>query len=289
MHRLLLLTLPVLLVVACTDPDGDGVKSGEEKKLGLDPKSADSDGDGLMDGDELAMGADPLNVDTDGDGLNDGAEVENGADPTLADTDADGYSDFDEVQTGHDPADANDRIYQGGWPYYADKDSIGGNASLDGTVQVGERFGRFVAVDQFGDEVDLWDFYNEDKPIVIDMSAQWCGPCNSVAAWLDGESLSWMEPMNPIRKAVRDGEVYWVTIMIQDRYGAPASKKTAKEWYRSYPSEEVPVMADSNYDVAYYIPAAGIPAFVLLKPDLTVDDFNPNDGYQALETLNSRL
>ncbi len=292
MRRLALPATVILLLTACSfDHDDDGLKNGEEKDLGLDPKVADSDGDGLNDGDEAAAQGDPLNPDTDGDGLLDGEEVTHGSSPAVVDTDEDTYTDFDEVQTGHDPADPDDRIYKGYWPYYAGKDEISGRASMDGTLEVGKRFGRYKALDQFGDEVDLWDLYNEDKWIIIDQSAQWCPPCNEVSAWLDGTDGTFMSAVgyDPIRKAVKDGDIYWITVLIQDSAGAPAQQETAREWYRSYKTPEVPVLADSDYAVAEYMPAPGIPAFALLTPHLEVDTYNSSNGYAALDAAMAEL
>jgi hypothetical protein len=53
------------------DPDDDGLTSGQELEVGLNPLSADSDGDGIGDG--LEWGT-PGPVDTDGDGQIDGLE-----------------------------------------------------------------------------------------------------------------------------------------------------------------------------------------------------------------------
>ncbi|MFM0674838.1 Rib/alpha-like domain-containing protein [Streptococcus suis] len=85
------------------DTDGDGVKDGDEKKDGTDPKNPDTDGDGVKDGDEKKDGTDPKNPDTDGDGVKDGDEKKDGTDPKNPDTDGDGVKDGDEKKDGTDP------------------------------------------------------------------------------------------------------------------------------------------------------------------------------------------
>lgn len=62
------------------DPDGDGLPTGREYALGLDPTSADTDGDGRSDGDEMNGGpdgvtSDPHNPDSDEDGTLDGTDL----------------------------------------------------------------------------------------------------------------------------------------------------------------------------------------------------------------------
>ena len=91
MQRVLILSLPLMLTVACFDADSDGLSNREEAELGTDPESADSDDDGLDDLAEVDGGTDPLVADSDGDGLNDGEEVNDyGSDPNVVDTDGDG-------------------------------------------------------------------------------------------------------------------------------------------------------------------------------------------------------
>lgn len=270
------------LVACAADADGDGITNRDEKDLGLNPEKADSDGDGLDDNEEEKFGADPLAADTDQDGLSDGEEVAAGADPTAEDSDSDGYLDFDEVAEGTDPADDKSRIYRGNWPYYRHKDDLTGGGR-QGVAQVGERFGRFKLVDQFGEKVDLFDFYNEErKMILIDQSATWCPPCNATAAYMDGEENGYTH-LRPLRDAVERGDLYWITVLIQDGNGAPAQPETVREWYDRYKTREIPVLADGDYDVASYMPAPGIPAFALLNPDLTVAAFDPADGFVGLD------
>lgn len=263
--------LAMSLCTACSgDSDGDGIGNKEERDLGTDPKLADTDGDGLSDGDELENAADPLVADTDGDGLNDGDEISNGADPNKIDTDSDGYTDRDEVFESKDPADANSVIYKGGWPYVFDKDSIPGGDRT--TAAIGKPFARLKLKDQFGDMVDLYDFYNADKPVVIDISAQWCPPCQGLGLYLEGEAddygFSEMWPAGP--EVIARGDVYWITILGEDVSHDPATKPTATQWSETYPNEAVPVLADGTYAAFDFVELTAWPVVILLEPDLTV-------------------
>ena len=113
-----------LLAATGCDADQDGLSNNAEKDLGTDPKSADSDADGISDGDEQAAGLNPLSADSDGDRLADFLELELGSDALNYDSDGDSYYDGDEVTEGKDPLDASSVIYEGGWPYYWNKDAI---------------------------------------------------------------------------------------------------------------------------------------------------------------------
>ncbi len=261
------------------DPDDDGLKWGEEKDLGLDPKNADSDGDGMNDGDEVAAGADPLVADTDGDGLVDGDEVAAGSDPTMQDTDGDSYLDPWEVTEGTDPADANSLIYQGKWPYNPDKKANRGKYGLP----------NWKMVDQHGDMVELHDFAGHGKDIVFDSFAAWCGPCMNVAAWVDGEEDSYYDDLAPsVVKAIKQDEIIWLSIVLQDVYGNAPTQATAESWASDYPNPKVPVLADENGDVYTEITVNFFPTGYLLDENL---DLLTSSGYieDALVEAESRL
>ena len=290
MHPRILALAPVLLLVAC-DKDDDGLTNSEERDLGTDPAAADTDDDGLSDGREVRIGTDPLDADTDGDGLVDGEEKGLGADPLLADTDGDGYHDGLEVHAGTDPGDEDDVIYAGGWPYQPEKDDIE-DPGWEGTPAVGATFPRFVGLDQFGDEVDLYDFAFQGKPIAIDLSTWWCGFCQEMALWLDYRP-SFYDTLydSTIPDLVADGEIYWITILFEDFDGNAASHSDVAGWYIAFPNPEVPILLDesganwSAHTISYVDPH-GIPTVQLLDEDLS---FLVYDDHAYADTLDYLL
>ncbi len=259
------------------DSDGDGLNDGDELDAGADPLVTDSDGDGMNDGDEVAAGADPTNEDSDNDGLTDGEEVDLGTDPASADSDGDGYPDGAEIDAGTDPSDASSMIYAGGWPYNADKDEME-DPGFSGPNKKGDTMPRIVAKDQFGDMVDLYDFAGQDKFIIVDMSASWCGYCVELAKWLDhnpnnyySQNISgWDDTYGPLRDAIDNGDIYWITFLGENNSGGSATGNTVKAWYNAYPHDGIPVLADKNKDLVNWWGLSGWPSFMLVNENMTI-------------------
>jgi thiol-disulfide isomerase/thioredoxin len=288
-------TLPLLTLFLLTggvltgcDSDGDGLSNSEEADLGTDPKNADTDGDGLDDAAEIENGSDPLDSDSDDDGLSDGEEADLGTDANNADSDGDSYPDALEVEIGSDPMDAESCINTGCWPYNPNKEDIE-NPGYEGKNKVGKIIPRFVGPDQFGDDVELYDFGGQGKLIIVDMSASWCYYCKEMAKWLDYDTNNYYDQNNfgheAIREAVSDGTVTWVTIMGQNNnYGLP-TKNTVKSWYKKHPHEKIPVLADLDNDLVNWWGIPGWPAFLLLDENMEIlDNGNYNTVFAKVES-----
>ncbi|MBN1334877.1 MAG: hypothetical protein JXB39_02845 [Deltaproteobacteria bacterium] len=242
---------------------------------------ADTDGDGVSDREEKQNGTDPEEADTDGDGLDDGLELEHGTDGTVADTDGDGYLDGDEVAVGTDPLDASSGIYEGGWPYYGDKNDIVG-PDWSETLDPGEVIYRFKGVDQFGEVVDLYDYAGHGRYIAVVLSEEACYYCHEVARWLNGEASMWdqyaeEEGWEAVPGAVANGTVYWVTILDQDQGGNPADATTVATWYSVYPHPEIAVLADSEQVMATHMHIYGYPSILLLDDGMRVVTYDMYD------------
>lgn len=207
--------------------------------------------------------------DTDGDGLSDAEEAELGTDPSSVDSDGDGYEDGHEVAQGSDPTDADDGIYAGGWPYQPDKDNWE-DPGLFGSLAVGETLGGFSGTDQHGETVDLYDLFGHGKPVVVDLSAQWCVPCRDIAGWLEGESYETFAGLDAARDAVDQGELLWVTVLVQDNNLSPATSQTVSEWHTEFPHPEVPVLADPQGSLHGHFGGPLFPALFLVDSDRTL-------------------
>jgi len=255
------------LMTACGDTDKDGLSDAEEKELGTDPESVDSDGDGLTDYEE----ATELNTD-----------------PTQKDSDGDGYWDPWEITEGSDPMDADSKIYIGGWPYQPDKKE--GAAQADANLSVGAEMTRVKLLDQFGEEVDLFDFSKHGKLTIVDVSAIWCGPCNGMASWLSGgpDSYGWGEAYPTIADKVHSGKVHWITILGEDSGGAIPDVSKLAQWYADYPDPNIPVLADTSdslFKNSYL--SGGWPTVFVLDGNMVVGVVpgGGNNFYQALDYI----
>jgi hypothetical protein len=76
-----------------SDPDGDGLSTYDELRLGTDAHDFDTNDDGVSDGAQARSDRGATNPDMDGDGVLNSEELRNGTDPFNPDTDGDGSFD----------------------------------------------------------------------------------------------------------------------------------------------------------------------------------------------------
>jgi len=204
-----------------------------------------------------------------------------------ADGDGDGYSDDDETHAGTDPNDASSVIYTGGWPYHQDKDSIV-DPGWDSEAHTGMVMPRFIATDQFGELVDLYDYAYQGVPVAVDLSTHWCTPCQRIAGWMAGledssllEDYPWWDPAyERIPQLVWNGDILWITIIYEDVDHNDAVPQDAIDWDEAFPHPYVPVLADTEKEMHGWIRPTGIPCVNLLNEDMTLMDYQ-NRGLDA--------
>ena len=221
----------------------------------------------------------PLDVDSDGDGLTDAEEANLGTDPDDIDSDADGYRDGDEVTEGSDPTDPESLIYTGGWPYNADKDSLG-NPPWDPIAEEGAQAPHYLAVDQYGDTVDLYDFAQQGIPVVLDVGTPWCGPCKDMAAYLatgDEAHVMWE------RDGVVEPYPWW-----DESYG-PITVTDAAAWHTEYENEAIAVLADTDLQLNYWLDIQSYPAISILDENMELQVYSPSGPGNALAWLGDLL
>lgn len=243
---------------------------------------APSDGDGNA--------PPPADLDSDGDGLTDLEEATHGSDPQVVDSDGDGYGDGDEVVEGHSPTDAEDRIYIGHWPYNPDKDDIE-DPGWDSTPAVGAVMPRFRAVDQYGEEVDLYDFAYQGRPIAIEVGTRFCTPCKEVAAFYSNNDSSileddypwWRDEYADVRRQIEEGEIYWITVLFSA--GTPADAEDTAWWHEQWPNHKIAVLADTELTLKNYLNVGSMPHVLVLDEAMRFLVYNvrgPTHGFNYL-------
>jgi hypothetical protein len=246
--RLNLLHTVSLFAMACAPEmfDATPVDAVPDAEVTL-PVTSDQDADGdedadrLFHQDELTIGTDPLNPDSD----------------------HDGYVDGDEVFEGTSPLSADERIYQGGWPYNADKDGI--DVVSSGAARVGDTFLRFGLQDQYGDVVDLFDLVEDDTYVVVSAFGAWCSPCQALSAFLAGEDNEIAGYFPSLRGHIESGRVRVVEVMVENMQGEAPTHDDVVAWHRAFPAEGVPMLADEGGLIKDYGTVNGfVPAAYLL-------------------------
>lgn len=189
-----------------------------------------------------------------------------------SDKDSDGYTWEEEIDAGSDPNDPTSRPYTGGWPYRVDKDDLGSPDPATTPLEVGEQIPRFVLEDQFKEQVDLYDFALDGRPIVIDRSGVWCSWCREMAALLDGQAYTLWDPeYERLAELVDDGDIYWITIIDTGLTNTePANAEAIAEWYDAYPHPLIPVLLDDAWEWHDWTDAECYPDFVLVEEDMTI-------------------
>jgi hypothetical protein len=267
----------LLVFPGCDDKGDDGsTGAGEADGETADPGETGSEaGEGGTEGGT----EDP---DSDGDGLTDSEEAELGTDPDIKDTDHDNYWDSWEILEGTDPLDLESRIYTGFWPYNPDKDALVQGTWAAASTTAGSQFPRQTFLDQHGDTVELYDFANftvndtgEPAYFIIDMSAQWCGPCHNMAEWISGADTPDTAGLQQIYPSVREKvwnlRIWWVTIIIENAMGEAPTLSDSQTWYGIHQDNHIPILVDETQQVRNTYNGGSYPFFFLLDPTLAVE------------------
>jgi hypothetical protein len=195
-------------LVACTKDEGDD--TGLLSLTTLETSEGDGDGD-TGDGD-----GDGDTGDGDGDGDGDAGDGDGDGDAGDGDGDGgDGDGDGDPVGCGTDP----------GW----------------GTVAIGQPAKHVAAHNHLGETVNSCDWIG--TPVVWDLSAVWCGPCNDASLYLSGSGTDPFSGLGPDLRALIDaGTIVWLTFLVQDANGADATVMHAASWDAMYHHDNIPVI-----------------------------------------------
>ena len=129
----------------------------------------------------------------------------------------------------------------------------------------GSQICDFYAIDKTGNEVQLSDLYGQ--PIVLDLSAGWCGPCLVAASEMQS-------------KAEMLENVTFLTILIEDAEGQQPDREDIMDWKHSHGIEDSPIWG-SNRDLLTSNPIelkdhlylTGWPTFYFIDSDGKLRDY----------------
>lgn len=248
--------------------------------------SAPVDSAGESAGDSGADTAAP--PDTDQDRLTDADEARYGTDPHDPDSDDDRYLDGDEVAEGTDPLDPESRIYTGYWPYNPEKGALD-DPGWAGTAAWGERLPRARWLDQHGEAVDLYDFAGQGVPVLVNNCAIWCDWCYDVDAWLLGQpsrldsyTVEWKDG---IPEMVREGRVWWITVLDEDLERGTIDLPEVQDWYEAYPNARVAVLADFEKVLSSWLVEVEPPTLAAFDEELLLEHQDNNEFKNVLEAF----
>jgi len=211
--------------------------------------------------------------DTDEDYLLDDFEIAIGTNPELADSDGDGFTDTEEYLQYFDPMDEEDFPYTGGYPRLPIPNEI-----EDEGWDVGEVTRDWDAddsQDQHGETVNIHKFYG--SVIVLDIAAEWCGPCREAAPEAEQEYQDIKDRGFAVVNILLDG-------LSQD------SEPELDRWTEDL-GLTFPVIGDHDQSIASnYVQQGqsfGIPNFTILDRNLNIQarQINPIDWELVGELL----
>ena len=212
-------------------------------------------------------------LDNDGDALSNDEELKYGTDPDDADTDDDGLLDGEEVEYGSDP------LNRFSWPDYIWPDNRP-LAEADGIEFTSFDYGNVVynldGLDRNGESVELYQFYG--SVILIDFSAGWCGPCNTVASTAQAFFEEYRNDGFVVFHAMTDDWDYSDDI--------PADNTFINEWSDTY-GLTFPVVGEGRVDDvlgalgAVDIYQNGIPFMILVDQNMELVSAYTGSGQDA--------
>ena len=160
----------------------------------------------------------------------------------------------------------------------------------------GDIMPRFEALDQFGESVDLYDFANQGKMILIELSAAWCSPCNDLSAWIFSndqkirENRWWNDRYLPVRDMINNGEIFLVNFIFEGKDKAnkvTATPNDVLEWYNKYPDPHVPILADEYRFIHTWVKPTGLPCIFLVDENMRLINYTSRGLTDAFLYLTS--
>jgi thiol-disulfide isomerase/thioredoxin len=250
--QLFLLLLAVGLAGPGCEVRRSGSRGGGNGGSWFDDDDADDDDD---DDDDFS--------DIDGDGLSRTFEALIGTDPNSADTDEDGFEDGEEYLAFFDPLDNDDFPYEG--PYLrrpTPTRDVWEDLSRNAGWNEGDFSRDWWMADQNGQELRLRRFYGQ--VILIEVVAEWCGPCRAAAEELEEE---WTERRD-------DGFMSFTILTEGPLVGDPPQ---AGRWAGDFNLTSA-IIEDPDRDVASRYMTNAYPSYTIIDRNFQIVDLDLQGG-----------
>lgn len=124
------------------------------------------------------------------------------------------------------------------------------------------------------------------------VSAAWSGPDHGVLRWLDtgdGGVFALDVQYPRVRDAVVAGDVYWVTLVVQDNAFEFPDYTFAEELGWDYPNDHTAILIPTQTDVEEWVGIDFFPTMIWLDEDLRLTADLEDDPYAHLADLEASL
>ncbi len=128
---------------------------------------------------------------------------------------------------------------------------------LEGTGwKIGDVLPDFTLVDQYGDEVSLYQFYG--MVIMIEVGAVWCTYCNETA-----------EKSTTLLDSYNDDCVIFLYLLTQDANGGEVSQTDVENWAEWY-DLDYPVLGDVGEEISSALGVKAYPMFYFVDREMVL-------------------
>lgn len=136
------------------------------------------------------------------------------------------------------------------WP--SEEPTVSGSTGFD----EGDVVPDACLVDQYGANVDLWQFYGQVW--VLDVSTMWCSPCQEIAGGAQD-----------MADGLRDEGFVYVTVLPENVQGEVPSQDDLGVWSSTFGITE-PILSDATTWSEVAVPSHSFPDIWIIDRDLTI-------------------